>query len=520
MPKKIAALFIISLLVLCLQTTAFSADRTAAGDWRNDVIYFLLTDRFYDGNPDNNGLPPVFDPQNGWARHGGDFAGLTAKLDYIKDLGCTAIWITPVQKNLRGAYHGYHIQDFMKVDSHLGTMEELQNLIKNAHEKGIKVFLDIVCNHTGNMLETVGGNEYNPEGYELRYRNSDQKPLPPEFQNLNWYHNHGGIPAWKPPFQIKGEIAGLDDLKTELPEVREAFIKIYKYWMDVTGCDGFRVDTVKHIEKEFWEEFIPAIKEHAEKIGRDNFIIFGEFLDANENAGDYTYVGFTDDLLFPSMLNFSLYFALRDVFCGEGEVKTLHFAANSLMAVHPAARKQMVNFVDNHDHRRFLSYETAGTDKLKTALALVFAYPGVPCVYYGTEQGFNGADDPKNREDMFAGQFEEGPSIGDNFNENSELYIYIKNLTQLRKKHPELIYGEFNELYYPPEGNGIYSYKRELTDRNNWKQTLIIIFNISSEPKEIPAEISLDGYEMDEASTDKGESKQLAPFSWRLYYKN
>ncbi len=228
---KLGASFSIAASVfLAAQTKAQSVSNNF---WQAQSIYQIITDRFYDGDPSNDNADGNYDPagHRGTSVHGGDFKGIEQKLDYIKSLGATAIWISPVVLNARGEFHGYAGLDFYKVDPHWGTLADLQHMIRAAHARGILVIDDIVVNHGGNLVDSADPGypdfKYPPDGYHLRFRNPAKQYPPPFDLNAtnpsltNLFHNNGFIRDYNDPTQVElGELSGLDDFRTETPYVR------------------------------------------------------------------------------------------------------------------------------------------------------------------------------------------------------------------------------------------------------------------------------------------------------------
>lgn len=246
---------------------------------QDNVYYFVLTDRFEDGDPANNARGGGYDPTDPHAYHGGDLAGLQSRLDYLEALGVNALWVTPIFQNqaVQGstsAYHGYWITDFLKVDPHLGTNGEFHDFVQDAQGTPFDD-RDYAWDGTGDM--------FFPElddavSFPLR------PYIPPQKQNLRnpaWlndvtnYHNRGAS-TFSGENSLYGDFFGLDDLFTEKPEVVRGMIDIYSYWIEEYGMDGYRIDTVKHVNPEFWEAFAPAIRQTAIGAGRDHFFQFGE----------------------------------------------------------------------------------------------------------------------------------------------------------------------------------------------------------------------------------------------------
>ena len=300
------------------------------------VFYFVLTDRFANGSTANDdggiaGGPEVsgFDPSRIGYYHGGDLAGLTARLDYIKGLGATTVWVTPpfVNKPMQlgsAGYHGYWILDFLHVDPHLGTDAEFKEFVAQAHARGLKVCLDIVINHTADVIKYEGGRtDYIPRN-QAPYRDAQGRAfdlgavaynglgspaafpvlsaarsfayvpvVPPDearAKNPAWlndpvyYHNRGNS-LFKDESALDGDFVGLDDVMTENPAVVRGFIDLYQHWIDDFGVDGSRIDTVRHVNREFWQAFAPALREHARLAGKPGFIQFGEVANGTGDVG-------------------------------------------------------------------------------------------------------------------------------------------------------------------------------------------------------------------------------------------
>ena len=303
----------------------------------NDVFYFVMPDRFNNGDSANDQggltgdrLVTGFDPTDKGFYHGGDLAGLLPKMDYLKQMGVTAIWMTPMFKNnpvqgsgadVSAAYHGYWITDFTQMDPHFGTNAELQAVIDAAHQRGIKIFFDIIANHTADIIK-YQENQYSyrnktdfpykdASGNVFDDRNYVNKPFPPLsttvsfpytpifanpadatikapawLNNPLYYHNRGDS-TFSGENSLYGDFFGLDDLFTEQPDVVNGMIDIYKSWITNFNIDGFRIDTVKHVNVEFWQKFAPAILAHAAAQGKPNFFIFGEVFSSNPQLLSY-----------------------------------------------------------------------------------------------------------------------------------------------------------------------------------------------------------------------------------------
>ncbi len=448
---------------------ALTPDHHAAAqvpqEWRDLVIYQIVTDRFDDGDPSNNDAEGVYLPYSGWGVNGGDFEGIRRRLPYIAGLGANAIWISPVPLNAYGKYHGYHAIDFHTISAQMGGIDDLRALVDDAHEAGIFVVLDVVTNHLGDLSTSLspGWPQFqNPSEYVLQWSRQDVLPAPP-FDRLDWLHNNGEIGNYADPEQILGELSGLDDLRTEEGEVRSALVEAHAWLIDDTGADGFRIDTVKHVDMEFWQTWPAAIRERAALAGKQNFLLFGEVFDGSDSkCGSYTGTRSGGPYALDSVLAYPMYYTCQDVFVWGQPTSRISSRWNALSSYDPDARERLVTFLDNHDQPRFLSSDRADgdTSRLRTALAFLLTARGIPAIYYGTEQGFDGRSDPANREDMFDGRYESGPSDGDNFDPASDLYRWIRRLAKIRGMRRALRIGDTFVLEQSGGGRGVFAFRR------------------------------------------------------------
>jgi len=475
---------------LCVAFTplsAFSAGHPSPADWRDINIYQIFTDRFNDGDPSNNNINPQqsFNPSNSRGIHGGDFRGIEQKLDYIKALGANAIWISPIPLNVGGSsYHGYGAHDFYSLAPHWGTMADLKSMVSNAHAREIYVVLDVVAGHTGDRIRSTdsGYPTFKASGYSLSWRNTNRYPAP--FNNLTNFHNYGEIQNYVDPDQVLGELSGLDDLRTETEYVRTNMVNIYKYWIEQGDFDGFRIDTVKHVDMGFWQHFNPAIRAYAASIGKTNFFQFGEVYDGSESKlGSYTGTKAGGAYANDSVLDFALYFRVNSVFANaNGNTKQIEDHYSAIAAnYHADAHMRLVTFLDNHDVTRFMNSANANnnTSRLHVATAFQLSSRGIPSVYYGTEQNFNGGNDPANREDMFAGQYpSSGPSFGDKFNMTERTFRHIAQLNNFRRLYPSMRRGSHVNLWSNSSGPGLLIYARRLGD-----EEIFVTLNTSSNPQ-------------------------------------
>ncbi len=395
--------------------------------WTDDVVYMAMVDRFHNGDSSNDGTNP--------ARHGGDLQGVIDKLDYLQDLGVTALWIDPVEKNQEDGYHGYWPTDFDQVDPHRGSMETLVKLREEANKRGIKLILDRVINHTG---------------YTHEWAKDPEKK--------DWFHDGGGMWGLSQEKMETGSLHGLPDLAQENPEVADWLIESNRDWIKKTGAQGYRLDAVKHVHKEFWPRFADAMKQE----GGENFFMVGEvFRGVPEYVADYQRNGKLD-----SCFDVPLVDAVRNTFTHDAEERGPNFLSRAYdvwtnrkhLLFNEAMRKLagsgmgdmrnlgevfaqdnayphpelLATFIDNHDVSRFLTEAGEhGEEKLKLALALIFTVRGIPTVLYGTESGMEGK--AGERDDM-------------KFDTNPEMKAFFKQLTALRKDNVELRRGEQHEL--------------------------------------------------------------------------
>lgn len=442
--------------------------------WRDMNIYQILTDRFFDSSGGGGSSDPNMP-------HGGNFAGITRKLDYLKMLGVKAIWISPVMDNRDGNYDGYSITDYNKIEPQFGALDDLRELIDEAHIRNIYVFLDVIPNHMADRIgywdnATQAFTEkppYNDKGYEVKWRDPDPaKQHAPPFHDLGRFHNFG-----EDEDVILGDILGMDDLKTETTSIQEDLLTIHKALIAATDCDGFRVSAVKHVDDIFWQAFLPAIKNQAEALGKNSFFLFGQVDDTDEKVGTYT----QDEIGFPSMQYFPMQSTMKDVFAKSQPTKQLKAKADARSSHYSLdATSQLVTFLDDHDQSRFLSDVGGDLERLKVALTYLYTWDGIPLLYYGTEQGFKGVKkDHGNREDMFNGAATEGPSQGDNFNYTHPLFIYIRKLNLLREAYPALTHGTFTPRQ-SDSAAGVWIHSRQDSDN---AEELFVVLNTSDEQK-------------------------------------
>ncbi|BDU51427.1 alpha-amylase family glycosyl hydrolase [Haliovirga abyssi] len=476
--------------------------QVSSPSWKDQIIYFVMTDRFNDGDPTNNDQGAgEYDPTKNSHYSGGDIKGVTDKLDYIKDLGVTAVWITPPVANQwwdpwvnYSGYHGYWGENFKEVDKHLGTLDDYKELSATLHKNGMYLIQDIVPNHTGNFFRYKG--KYNPNDLSENYEaNLESKPTvkPTQFPfNLNdprkeedrkagIYHFTPDITNFKDQKQIKSyQMSGLDDLNTENPVVRDALKDSYNYWIENVGVDAFRIDTVVYVEHDFWNDFIHSkspehlgVQEFAKKFKKDDFFTFGETwvnVDPYSPSGDEaasSYQGTDKKPEISSVLDFPLHITLQKVF-GEGKATdTLTYRLGNSDKYYKRPYR-LLNFIDNHDMNRLLT--SAPYIAVKQSLMFIMTTPGIPVVYYGTEQQFT-----ETRGSMFAEGFGSGGK--DHFDENNDAYKFLQSIIKIRKENAVFRRGKLSVIKDTNTGAGIFSYKMEYKGK-----TGLVIFNTSENP--------------------------------------
>ncbi|MFZ5443082.1 MAG: alpha-amylase family glycosyl hydrolase [Myxococcota bacterium] len=468
---------------------------THVDDWRDEVVYQVLVDRFANGDVNNDfGARP-----GALSRYqGGDWRGLEKNLGYLEALGVTTLWISPVVRNVEtdadfDGYHGYWAQDLTQANPHFGDVVELRSLVTAAHERGMKVVLDIVTNHMGQVFfydqnlngqpdVYIGGNgtsspvlrssefdpDFDPRGVQVftslgiagqaplvffdEPAIARERPKPEVLGRGTAYHALGRTLNYEDPEQLlKGDFpGGLKDVATELPEVREAMIDAYAKWVELVDLDGFRIDTVKHVEHEFWQVFTRGVRDRLSPQGKERFLMFGEAFDGrDELLGSFTRPGELDSVFY-----FSQHFAVfRDVFQfahdatkqrGTSQIEWLWGQRATNWSSQPQAggigvgpSKLPVNFLDNHDVPRFLFGAQRDVAALRNALTLLMTEEGLPCLYYGTELDFDGGNDPANREVLWTRGFDT----------DGETFQHFAKLAALRKSNAALRRGDTRVLF-------------------------------------------------------------------------
>jgi glycosidase len=490
----------------------------------DEIIYFVLPDRFENGDPSNDRgniaggrLQHGFDPTHKGFYHGGDLRGLINRLDYIQGLGVTAIWFAPIFKNKpvqggRGeesaGYHGYWVTDFTTIDPHFGTEAEFREFVDAAHARGIKVYMDIIANHTADVIQYTEGREQNfPYRSIADYPDQAYTPFVPEAERdikvpawLNdpqYYHNRGNTTFFGED-SIYGDFVGLDDLATGDPRVIAGMIEIYGSWIDRFRIDGFRIDTARHVNPEFWQAFNPAMLERARAAGIPNFTIFAEA--AIEDPDPGSIARFTRVDRYPAVLDFAFQATVRaTVARNEGPALFDRlFMGDDLYEGGPAMARTNPTFIGNHDMGRISTFireanpranDSEMLARARLANAMMFALRGAPTIYYGDEQGFVGdGNDQAAREDMFPSRvasYNDNDLIGtdattaiSNFDRTHPLYRQIADLAAIRRATPALRRGRQVTRHYGREA-GLLSFAR--FDPTSGRE-VVIVFNTAPRP--------------------------------------
>ncbi|KAH6838558.1 alpha-amylase [Chaetomium sp. MPI-CAGE-AT-0009] len=379
-----------SLLQLC--ATAFAAD---TGAWKSRSIYFTLTDRFARSN--DTGGSACSDLGN---YCGGTFQGLQSRLDYIKDLGFDAIWITPVIANTEGGYHGYWGQDLYTVNPKLGSANELKSLVTVAHQKGMYVMVDVVANHMGPA--DVASNKPTELSQEAAYHANCK---------IN-YNDQGSIETC-----CVADV--LPDINTQDPAIRKLLQEWIRWLVSEFDFDGVRIDTVKHVEHDFWPDFSTAAGVYT----------IGEVFN-----GDPDYLAGYAKLM-SGLLNYAIYYPLNNFYQQKGSSQALVDMHDTVSQKFPDPAA-LGTFLDNHDNPRWLNNKNDQV-LLRNALTYVLLARGVPILYYGTEQGYAGGADPANREDLWRS----------NFATDGPLYKFIAAVAGVRKAAGGLPEDDHVHLY-------------------------------------------------------------------------
>ncbi|MBP2241127.1 alpha-amylase [Cytobacillus eiseniae] len=366
--------------------------------WQDESIYFLMVDRFNNGDLKNDFQVDVKDQM---AYHGGDFQGVIDKLDYIKDMGFTAVWLGAIFDNEENGYHGKWVQDYYKTEEQFGTIEEFKELVKQAHNRNLKVLIDFELNHVGPNHQWLS-----------------------ESDRQDWF---------------SGQQADLPVLNQENPEVRGYLIDAAKWWIDETNIDGYYLDNISVAEESFMKEFSEAVKEQ-----KENFYLLG-----SDETNDSEAIAHYQTIGVDGLLDYPLAESTRPIF------KKVDHSLSELITYKKEQMTKykdpylMASMLDNDQMVRFTHDAVTNNQhpgpRWKLALTYLYTTPGIPVVFYGTEIALEGAGGEKSHGQM-------------DFRTDKELIEYITKLGELRSAYPSLTRGTLELL---GEDKEIVVYKRE-----------------------------------------------------------
>jgi neopullulanase len=445
----------------------------------DDVIYLIMPDRFADGDTANDrppGSTGIYDRNSPMAYHGGDLRGIRDHLGYLHDLGVNTLWLTPVWKSTDSDYHGYHCVDFYALDDHMGSMQDYQALVADAHKLGMKVLIDYVVNHTG-----------------PKHPWANDPPMPTWFHGTPAHHLApsysftGLVDPHASPREYLNTLDGwfankLPDLNPDDPELGLYLAQNAIWWTEIAQLDGFRLDTFPYSTRQFWSGWHTRIREvypHIDDIGEvaDPDSSITAFFEGGRKQFDGIDTGLS------TVFDFALRDALRDVIIKGGAMeKIITVLRHDEFYPHP---ETLVTFFDNHDIGRFVSENGSSAAKLKAAFSLLLTLRGIPQIYYGDEIALPGGADPDNRRDFpggFPGDAHNAFSAAGRTPEQQDVFAHVHALLDLRRHHPALRTGKqwhigWDESYY--------AFVRELPE-----EKLLIVYNNAAKPRSLEIPVS------------------------------
>jgi glycosidase len=496
---------------------------------QEDVIYLIMPDRFANGDPTNDEPAEArgtHDRSIPCAYHGGDLRGIREHLPYLKDLGVTTLWLTPVLKNGSAQdYHGYGAVDTYAVEPHLGTIQDYRELVTEAHKQGMKIFFDLVPNHVGPKHPWVA-----------------EPPLPDWFHGTAQHHMDssagiGGtfygmtdksamahdtfetlVDPHAPPRLSRNFTDGwffnvLPDLNTENPAVAEYLLQNAIWWAETSGLDGYRLDTFPYVSRKFWSPWHTRLHQLY-----PNLTTIGEVFHPDPSVtslfagGQRRFDGIDSGL--NTLFDYPMFFTLRDVLLRDAPAgRIADVLRHDSLYVHPDS---LVTFFANHDVLRFASAEGASAAKLKLAFGLALTLRGIPALYYGDEIGMTGGGDPDNRRDFpggWSGDSKNAFTAEGRTAQQQELFTYVQTMLRLRREHPALQSGK---LWHLLSDDTAYVFLRETEE-----ERVLVAFNNSAEPRDLRISLSdtpANGaagltllFGQAKAGTFKGEARISAP---------
>ena len=463
----------------------------------DDVMYLIMPDRFANGDPTNDEpaeAPGSHDRSKPRAYHGGDLRGIQNHLPYLKDLGVTVLWLTPIVKN--GAaqdYHGYGAVDLYAVDPHLGALKDYQDLVAAAHKQGMKMFFDAVPNHVGPKHPWVS-NPPLPDWFHgtLQHHIDSFSPLKGSF-----YGKTGSQPSANDPFEAlidphapvrmkrnltDGWFFGiLPDMNTENPIVEQYLLQNAIWWTEISGLDGFRVDTFPYVGRKFWANWHAGLRRIYPYL-----TTVGEVFHPDPSVTSFfvggvrRYDGIDSGL--STVFDFPMFFTLRDVLLrGAPAGRIADVLRHDALYAHP---EMLVPFFANHDVPRFASAEGSSPGKLKLAFGLTLALRGIPEIYYGDEIGMTGGGDPDNRHDFpggWIGDANDAFAESGRTREQQEIFSYVQSLLRIRREHAALRTGR---LWHLASDESVYVFLRESEE-----ERVVVAFNNADRPRDLQIEL-------------------------------
>lgn len=459
----------------------------------NDVLYLIMPDRFANGDPTNDEpveFPGSHDRSKPRAWHGGDLRGVQDHLAYLKDLGVTTVWLTPIVKN--GAtqdYHGYGAVDLYAVDPHLGTLEDYQDLVAAAHRLHMKVFFDVVPNHVGPLHPWVS-NPPTPDWFHGTANDhlTSASPLKPDFygqsskkdvtndlfESLQDPHTP---PAMRANLTNGWFFGVLPDLNTENPFVAEYLIQNSIWWAECSGLDGFRIDTFPYVSRKFWAEWHSGLRKYYSRLST-----IGEVFHPDPTVTSFFVGGRKGwdgiDTQLTTVFDFPTFFTLRDVLLKQAPAgKIANILRQDSLYPHPDF---LVPFFANHDVPRFASMPGSSLAKVKLAFGLTLTLRGIPELYYGDEIAMAGGNDPDNRRDFPGGWHEDEKNAFTSEGrtpEQQDVFAYVQKLLRLRREHEALRSGQ---LWHLSSDDTSYVFLRETEE-----ERLVIAFHNGTQPREL-----------------------------------
>jgi neopullulanase len=464
---------------------------------RDDVIYLIMPDRFADGDLSNDqpaGSTGVYDRSQPKAYHGGDLRGIREHMEYLHDLGVTTLWLTPVWKNTDSDYHGYHVVDFYALDGHMGSMQEYQGLVADAHKQGMKVLIDYVVNHTGPHHPWV-----NDPPTPAWFHGTPEHHLEPAYKFDGLVDPHASPREYVKT--LDGWFADkLPDLNPDDPELGLYLAQNAMWWTEIAQLDGFRQDTFPYSTRQFWSGWHERLRQVYSQMVYPQIMDVGEVSDPDSTitaffeGGRKQFDGIDSGLA--TVFDFPLCNALRDVVIkGMPIQKIIDVLRHDELYPHP---ETLVTFIGNHDNKRFLGEEGSNPAKLKAAFSLLLTLRGIPQIYYGDEIAMPGGGDPDNRHD-FPGGFPGDPrnafTPSGRTPEQQDVFAHVQSLLALRKAHPALRTGKQWHIGWD---DNYYAFVREsLKVQGQGDDKLLVVYN--NAPKTLELNIPIDNTPLESA---------------------